>query len=84
MDGDVCRRRGLRGHGRPLLCTEYMARTAGCTFQTHLPIFARERVACWNWGLVDGKTQTRFAWTDQGGGEPELWFHDVLHGPANL
>ena len=68
----------LRVHERPLLCTEYLARTTGCTFQSHLPVFARERVACWNWGLVDGKSQTKYSWTERLDGEPEVWFHDVF------
>ena len=69
----------LRRHGRPLWCTEYMARTLGSTFQGHMPIFRREKVACFNWGLADGKTQTKFAWTDEpGGGEPDPWFHDIF------
>jgi hypothetical protein len=65
----------LKKHGRPLLCTEYLARTQGCTFSSHLPLFKRERVGCFNWGLVNGKTQTHIAWT--GGDEP--WFHDIFH-----
>ncbi len=64
----------LRKHGRPIVCTEYMARTRGCTFAAQLPVFKRERVGCYNWGLVNGKTQTHVAWT--GGSEP--WFHDVF------
>jgi hypothetical protein len=69
----------LAAHGRPLWCTEYMARRAGCTLETHLPVFRRERVGCWNWGLVDGRTQTKFAWVDPPGGpEPAVWFHDLL------
>lgn len=65
----------LRRHGRPLLCTEYMARTRGSDFRAQVPIFKRERVACYNWGLVNGKTQTHIAWT----GESDVWFHDILH-----
>jgi hypothetical protein len=64
----------LRKHGRPIVCTEYMARTRGCTFAAQLPVFKRERVGCYNWGLVNGRTQTHIAWT--GGSEP--WFHDVF------
>ena len=52
----------LRIHDRPLICTEYMARPADSRFETHLPIFKRERVGCLNWGLVAGKTNTIFAW----------------------
>ncbi len=70
----------LKRHGRPILCTEYLARRDDCLFQTHLPIFSRERIGCFNWGLVDGKTQTKFAWTDRPDARhPESWFHDVLH-----
>ena len=70
----------LRAHCRPVWCTEYMARTSGCTFDAHLPVFAREKVGAWNWGLVDGATQTKFAWTDTPSpDEPELWFHEVFH-----
>jgi hypothetical protein len=69
----------LARYGRPLLCTEYLARSAGCTLESHLPVFQRERIACWNWGLVDGKSQTKFSWQDQPGGpEPDPWFHDLL------
>ncbi len=57
----------IRGHqrqheGRPIVCTEYMARTLGTTFHLSLPLFKRHGVACLNWGLVAGKTQTHFAW----------------------
>lgn len=69
----------LKMHGRPLWCTEYLNRRGGCLFETHMPVFKREHIACWNWGLVDGKSQTKFAWSDKSSGqEPEVWFHDVL------
>jgi hypothetical protein len=65
----------LRRHDRPLVCTEYMARTLGSDFRAMLPVFKRDRVGCYNWGLVNGKTQTNISWT----GESDVWFHDVLH-----
>jgi hypothetical protein len=69
----------LKEQGRPVLCTEYMARTAGSRFETCLPVFKRERVGCYNWGLVSGRTQTIYSWADPGGGaEPDLWYHDIL------
>ena len=43
---------------RPLICTEYMARNIGSTFDTILPIAKREHVGAINWGLVKGKMQT--------------------------
>jgi len=69
----------LSGYGRPLICTEYMARTRGSRFETHLPIFKREHVGCINWGFVSGRTQTIYPWgSTEGSPEPQPWFHDVL------
>jgi len=47
---------------RPVICTEYMARELGTTFQHSLPIFKKHQTGCFNWGLVAGKTQTHFNW----------------------
>lgn len=72
--------RDLGGQDRPLLCTEYLARSQGSRFQSHLPLFKRERIGCLNWGLVSGKTQTVHPWdAPYGNPEPELWFHDIFH-----
>jgi hypothetical protein len=71
----------LSRYGRPLLCTEYMARPAGSTFAGCLPILKRHRVAAYNWGFVAGKTQTQYPWDSwrvQYDREPKLWFHEVL------
>jgi hypothetical protein len=71
----------LRRYGRPLVCTEYMARPAGSTFDPILGIFKKEDVGACNWGFVSGKTQTIFpwdSWTKQYTAEPALWFHDIL------
>lgn len=65
----------LRRHERPLICTEYMARTMGSDFRAHLPVYKRERIGCYNWGLVNGKTQTHIAWS----GDASQWFHDIFH-----
>lgn len=69
----------LQQFKRPLLCTEYMSRTSGSLFETHLPIFQKENVGCYNWGLVNGKTQTIYTWEDIGNpAEPAIWFHDIF------
>lgn len=69
----------LQKFGRPVLCTEYMSRTSGSLFETHLPVMKKYKVAAYNWGLVNGKTQTIYTWEDKPGGpEPKLWFHDVF------
>ena len=52
----------LQKIGRPVICTEYMAREFGTTFQFSMPIFKNKGVGCYNWGLVAGKSQTHFGW----------------------
>lgn len=71
----------LKKGGRPLICTEYLRRPGGSRFQSHLPIFKAEKVGCYNWGLVSGRTQTIYPWgSPKGSPEPEIWFHDMLRG----
>ena len=71
----------LKPLGRPLLCTEYMARTADCTFESHLPYFKDQNIGAFNWGLVAGRIQTNVAWEAfPGADEPPLWFHDIFRG----
>ncbi|MGA0587099.1 1,4-beta-xylanase [Dyella sp. KRB-257] len=73
----------LRPWGRPMICTEYMARGAGSTIDTILPIGKRDDIGMVNWGFVDGKSQTRFPWDSWKRPytfePPTIWFHDLLH-----
>ncbi len=65
--------------GRPMICTEYMARTRDSLFKTHMPVFLENKIGAINWGLVSGKTQTIYSWTSkEGDPEPALWFHDIF------
>lgn len=70
----------LQQFGKPIICTEYMARTRDSKFQTHLPIFKKYKIAAINWGLVAGKSNTIYQWSTPmpDGTEPKLWFHDVF------
>ncbi len=70
----------LRKYGRPLICTEYMARRNGSLFQIIMPLLKKENVGAINWGFVSGKTNTIYAWDTPipGGKEPPLWFHDIF------
>lgn len=74
--------RELQPSNRPILCTEYMARSAGSTFDTVLPIARRYHVAAINWGLVNGRTQTNLPWDSWQRPyvllQPTIWFHDVF------
>ncbi len=71
----------LRFH-RPVICTEYMARSVGSTFDTILPIAKQEHVGAINWGFVAGKTQTYYPWESWEHpyvkNQPPVWFHEVL------
>jgi len=73
----------LRVYGRPIICTEYLARGAGSTFDTSLPIAKRTGVGMINWGFVLGKTQTNFPWDSwqkpYTQNPPVVWHHDVFH-----
>jgi hypothetical protein len=71
----------LRRYGRPLLCTEYMARPNGSRFDPILGYLKQQHVGAYNWGFVDGKTQTIYpwdSWQKKYTGEPDPWFHDIL------
>jgi hypothetical protein len=71
----------LRRYHRPLLCTEYMSRGNGSTFDPHLGYLKAHNVSAYNWGLVSGKSQTIYpwdSWQKTYTGEPPLWFHDIF------
>jgi hypothetical protein len=73
----------LKKYSRPVICTEFMARSVGSTFDTVLPIAKQQHVGAINWGFVAGKTQTYFPWESWEHPyiltEPPVWFHEVLH-----
>ena len=72
----------LQRYHRPLICTEYMARGAGSTFDGILPVASKYRVGAINWGLVAGKTQTYLPWDSWQRPyvleQPPVWFHEVF------
>ena len=73
----------LRKLGRPLLCTEYMARPAGSTFDPNLAYLQEQGIGAYNWGFVDGKSQTIYpwdSWQKPYAAEPPTWFHDIFRG----
>jgi len=69
-----------RRQDRPVLCTEWLHRQSGNTVEAILPIFLAQRIGCWNWGLVYGRTQTFMPWGSKPhDAAPALWQHDLLH-----
>jgi hypothetical protein len=72
----------LKKYNRPVICTEFMARSVGSTFDTILPIAKEEKVGAINWGFVVGRTQTNLPWESWQHPyileRPPVWFHEVL------
>ncbi|MBA7934152.1 cellulase family glycosylhydrolase [Klebsiella sp. RHBSTW-00215] len=71
----------LEQHGRPLFCTEWLARHVGSLIEEQLPLMHAANIAPYQWGLVRGKTQTWLPWPVVMKNSPDycrLWFHDVF------
>jgi hypothetical protein len=71
----------LKRYGRPMFCTEYMARGEHSHFKDILPYFKEEKIGAYNWGFVAGKSQTYIpwdSWQNPYPPEPPLWFHDIF------
>ncbi len=70
----------LKASGRPMVCTEYMARTRNSRFSTILPLLKKHNVGAINWGFVAGKSNTIYAWDTPipSGDQPTEWFHDIF------
>lgn len=71
----------LKQFNRPIMVTEYMARPFGSTFEDVMPILKEHNVGGYNWGFVEGKTQTHIpwdSWQNSYSTEPEIWFHDIF------
>ena len=70
----------LKANGRPMICTEYMARTRNSRFSNVLPLLKKHNIGAINWGLVSGKSNTIYQWDTPiaDGSQPYEWFHDVF------
>jgi len=73
----------LKRYGRPILCTEYMARGANSTFAGALPVMREQNVGAYCWGFVRGRTQTHLPWDSwqrpyREPNDPPLWFHEIF------
>jgi len=69
---------------RPIFLTEWMARAVGSCIELQLDLLHDRHVGCFNWGLVQGRTQTHLPWPrpllEQHGIDPDetVWFHDIF------
>jgi hypothetical protein len=70
----------LKKYGRPIVCTEYMARRNYSLFTNIMPMLKDQGIGAINWGLVAGKSNTKYAWDEPiaDGSEPVLWFHEIF------
>ena len=70
----------LKKYNRPLICSEYMARRNNSLFTNIMPLLKLNNIGAINWGLVSGKTNTKYAWDEPiaDGSEPKLWFHEIF------
>lgn len=80
---DEIRRRldPLARYGRPILCTEYMARPIGSRFDPVLGELKARKVGAYCWGFVAGKTNTIYpwdSWKKPYSADPPTWFHDIF------
>ena len=58
---------------RPLINTEWLARTIHCDVFDNYPLFYLERIGAVNWGLVNGRYQTHEPW--------EFQWHEIERDP---
>ena len=74
----------LKPYNRSMLCTEWLHRAGGNGFESHLPLYRREKIGAYNWGLVVGKTQTNLSWDTMTTPNPDPnpdtveWQHDLF------
>lgn len=74
----------LARSGRPLFCTEWMARGVDSRIRDQLELFHDQRIGCFQWGLVEGRSQTWLPWPEDilrhhGAADNEsAWFHELL------
>ncbi|KAJ3176953.1 hypothetical protein HK101_010329 [Irineochytrium annulatum] len=74
--------RQIKHHGRPVICTEWLARGQGNTVKAIMPMALDVYdIGMINWGFVAGRTQTIFPWDSWQRPyerEPKLWHHDLI------
>ncbi len=77
FDGEIAR---AKEPGRPMLCTECLARTFGNEMAGFLPVYRKEHIGFYVWGLCAGSAQYQFPWDwPIGSPLPKRWFHCVMY-----
>lgn len=66
--------------GKPILCTECVARTFGNELETFLPYYRRYHIGFYIWGLCAGSAQYHIPWDwPVGSPVPQRWFQCLLY-----
>lgn len=81
MDSTQRRLKPFLSDGRPVFCTEWLHREAGNTFESHLKYYREHNIGVFQWGLVQGRSQTNLNWQPEKNcfdGQPAVWQHDVF------
>ncbi len=71
----------LKTFGRPMICSEYMMRINNSFFQNIMPMLKKQSIGAISWGLVTGKTNTRYPWSKFKNDSLayKIWFHDIFY-----
>ena len=69
----------MQAYGRPVVCSEWLARGPGSLVETHLPLMKEHNIGAINWGLVNGRSNTHIPWGVHKP-PPKLWHHDLFNG----
>lgn len=69
-----------KASGRPVIVSEWLHRPFGNTIQSLLPWFHEKKIFVWQWGLVNGRTQTWLNWDTSKNADNDTspWQHDIL------
>lgn len=66
--------------GRPILCTECVARTFGNELKAFLPYYSKAHIGFYIWGFCAGSAQYHIPWDwPIGSPEPKRWFQCLLY-----
>jgi hypothetical protein len=68
----------LKHYGRPMICTEYMARPRS-TFEGALPLFKKNNVGAISYGLVARHDKMRHPDQKPADFEAGIWYHNIFH-----
>ena len=65
-----------------MFCTEWLLRQNNNSIMGHLPYYKEKNISVYNWGLIQGKSQTYLSWNQDENpheGLPEIWQHDLYY-----